>query len=85
MNETGPDPDTGYLRAVFETWLARTMAGEAMSNHTGLDDETSEALARIAGANPPIPPSLIEAAYAAFAGQLDGSNGVDVPSFLPDQ
>ncbi|MFI6172078.1 hypothetical protein ACIBCN_35245 [Nocardia sp. NPDC051052] len=85
MTETSPDPDTEDLRAVFDTWLARTIAGQAMSNHTGLDGETTEALEAIAGAIPPIPLSLIEAAHAAFAGQLDGSNGIDVPSFLPRQ
>ncbi|MFD6155131.1 hypothetical protein ACFWF7_16380 [Nocardia sp. NPDC060256] len=68
------DPDDEQLRVTFDGEFARALAGEGVRNHRGLDYETFRALARVAGAYPDVAPALIEAAHAAFAGQLDGSN-----------
>ncbi|MFI6040927.1 transposase [Nocardia sp. NPDC051321] len=76
-------PDDQQLKSTFEGALARATAGEGVRTDSGLDFETFTALANVSAAWPTVPPTLIEAARATFARQLDGSNGaVDVPSFL---
>ncbi|QLY31848.1 hypothetical protein [Nocardia huaxiensis] len=67
-------PSEPELRANFEAELRSALAGEGLHSDTGLDDETSTALRSLAAAFPNVTQQLVDAARAAFAGQLDGSN-----------
>lgn len=67
-------PTDDQLTRVFATVLKEVLSGQGLRNHTGLDMETDDALWEIAKYGPGAPPELVDAARAAFAGQLDGSN-----------
>ncbi|MFI0739640.1 toxin-antitoxin system YwqK family antitoxin [Streptomyces sp. NPDC021100] len=67
-------PTDDQLARVFATVLKEVLSGQGLRNHTGLDMETDDALWEIAKYGPGAPPELVDAARAAFAGQLDGSN-----------
>lgn len=83
MSRINRQPDDQRLRATFEAALDRALAGEGIRTDSGLDFKTFTALADVCTAYPTAPPTLIEAARAAFDRQLDGSNNADdVPSFL---
>ncbi|QIS16311.1 hypothetical protein [Nocardia arthritidis] len=88
MRRSRPDDEPldyrEHLQAEFNIQFTNAMAGKGVSMCTDLDLETQEVLARIAGHYPDIPPELIDAAHAVFAGQLDGSRDDEdiVPSFV---
>ncbi|WP_330233021.1 hypothetical protein OHA40_11390 [Nocardia sp. NBC_00508] len=67
-------PSDDELRANFDELLASVLTGGGIYSESGLDMETEEALWTIARAYPDVPDELVDAARAAFAGQLDGSN-----------
>ncbi|MBC2874759.1 MULTISPECIES: toxin-antitoxin system YwqK family antitoxin [Streptomyces] len=67
-------PTDDQLTRVFATVLKEVLSGQGLRNHTGLDMETDDALWEIVKYGPGAPPELVDAARAAFAGQLDGSN-----------
>ncbi|WP_187703038.1 hypothetical protein [Nocardia yunnanensis] len=62
------------LQSNFDFMLSEVSAGRGFLSSSGLDDETKHALRAIARAYPNVTDELVRAAYAAFAGQLDGSN-----------
>lgn len=68
-------PDDDELRDNFDAELASVRSGRGLHTETGLDAETHAALIAIARAYPAVTDELVDAARAAFAGQLDGSNG----------
>lgn len=76
-------PDRATQQARFEAALASAMAGEGVSVHAGVDNRTFRALGRLTGRSPNPPSELIDAAYEAFAGQLDGSNARAEDTKLP--
>ncbi|WP_067473374.1 hypothetical protein [Nocardia amamiensis] len=67
-------PTGDELRANFDELLASVLTGGGIYSESGLDMATEEALWMIARAYPDVPDELVDAAHAAFAGQLDGSN-----------
>ncbi|MGN2639482.1 hypothetical protein ACTD5D_25620 [Nocardia takedensis] len=67
-------PSDEELRANFEELLASVRGGGGLYSESGLDMETEETLWAIARAHPNVPDSLVEAARAEFARQLDGSH-----------
>ncbi|MFC4517880.1 toxin-antitoxin system YwqK family antitoxin [Streptomyces ehimensis] len=67
-------PTDDQLTRVFAAVLEEVLSGQGLRTHTGLDMETDDALWEIAKYGPGAPPELVDAARAAFAGQLDGSN-----------
>ncbi|MGW6724413.1 hypothetical protein ACWF9G_00785 [Nocardia sp. NPDC055029] len=67
-------PTDDELRLNFEVELASAVAGGGLRTETGLDTRTEDALLNIVQAFPIVSQQLIDAARAAFAGQLDGSN-----------
>ncbi|MFE1593225.1 hypothetical protein [Nocardia sp. NPDC058705] len=67
-------PTEDELRVNFEVELASAVAGGGVRTETGLDTRTEDALVNIVHAFPVVSQQLIDAARAAFAGQLDGSN-----------
>ncbi|MBF6297656.1 hypothetical protein IU459_08880 [Nocardia amamiensis] len=67
-------PTDDELRANFDELLASVLTGGGIYSESGLDMETEKALWTIARAYPGVPDELVDAARAAFAGQLDGSN-----------
>ncbi|MEU0540339.1 hypothetical protein [Nocardia sp. NPDC005978] len=69
-------PSEEQLRRNFDSVLSEVSAGRGVRTETGLDEQTENALWAIARAAPNIAPELVDAARAAFAGQLDGSNAV---------
>ncbi|MFD0365960.1 hypothetical protein ACFQZZ_31360 [Nocardia sp. GCM10030253] len=69
-------PTEDELRRNFERELASVSSGGGLRSETGLDIETDAALIEIAKAHPNVPETLVTAARAAFAGQLDGSNAM---------
>ncbi|SEL57965.1 hypothetical protein [Streptacidiphilus jiangxiensis] len=54
--------------------LGDVLNGRGVHSCSGLDDDTETALWAIAEAHPDVSLELVDAARAAFAGQLDGSN-----------
>ncbi|MFR9767062.1 hypothetical protein [Nocardia sp. SC052] len=83
MRRYDPQPDRDQLQAAFDRALERAATGGGVRTDTGLDFPTQQALKAISAAVPNVPPQLIDAARAAFDGQLDGSNETDgLPSFL---
>lgn len=69
------NPDDHELRDSFDGELASVCNGCGLHTETGLDAETGAALMQILRAYPAVTDELVAAARAAFAGQLDGSNG----------
>lgn len=67
-------PGEDELRENFAEMLESVRNGGGLRTETGLDMETEDALWDIARAYPDISDELVEAARAAFAGQLDGTN-----------
>lgn len=67
-------PTEDELRENFAELLESVRNGGGLRTETGLDMETEEALWDIARAYPEVTGELVDAARAAFAGQLDGSN-----------
>lgn len=67
-------PSDDELRENFAEMLESVRNGGGLRTETGLDTETEEALWAVARAYPDVPEELVEAARAAFAGQLDGTN-----------
>ncbi|MFC7219459.1 hypothetical protein ACFQLX_14950 [Streptomyces polyrhachis] len=67
-------PTEDELRLAFEVELASAAAGGGVRTETGLDTRTENALLDIVMAFPVVSQQLIDAARAAFAGQLDGTN-----------
>ncbi|WP_067711993.1 hypothetical protein [Nocardia yamanashiensis] len=74
MHVQGGRPGEEQLRRNFDNALAAASAGHGVRSESGLDEPTQRALFAVAGAYPEIPQELTDAARAAFAGQLDGSN-----------
>ncbi|MFE3187223.1 toxin-antitoxin system YwqK family antitoxin [Streptomyces violascens] len=70
----GDWPTEDQLRRTFGAVLEEVLSGQGLRTCTGLDMETDEALWEIAKYGPGAPAELVDAARAAFAGQLDGSN-----------
>lgn len=68
------DPTEAELRQNFDDMLRSVLSGGGIHSETGLDMKTEDALWDIARAYPDVPDALVDAARAAFAGQLDGSN-----------
>lgn len=69
------DPTEAELRQNFEEMLRSVLTGGGIHSETGLDMKTEDALWNVARTYPNVPDALVDAARAAFAGQLDGSNG----------
>jgi hypothetical protein len=67
-------PTDDELQENFAEMLESVRRGGGLHTETGLDMETEEALWAIARAYPDVADELVEAARAAFARQLDGSN-----------
>lgn len=67
-------PTDDELRENFEEMLQSVRRGGGLWSDSGLDMETEEALWAIARAYTNVPDELVDAARAAFAGQLDGSH-----------
>ncbi|MEE1786716.1 hypothetical protein PUR71_28000 [Streptomyces sp. SP17BM10] len=66
-------PSQKQFRESFHYHLQAALTGEVRT-HTGLDEDTDDALWAIASTAPADREDLVAAAYRAFAGQLDGSN-----------
>ncbi|MFD8148649.1 toxin-antitoxin system YwqK family antitoxin [Streptomyces sp. NPDC059708] len=62
------------LTRTFVAVLEEVLSGQGLRTCTGLDMETDDALWELAKYGPGAPLALVDAARAAFAGQLDGSN-----------
>lgn len=76
-------PDVAELRERFDRELQRAIEGGGVRTDTGLDLQTASALAAVNSAAPDVPQVLIEAARAAFAGQLNGSHAAsELPPFM---
>ncbi|MFI6056164.1 hypothetical protein ACIBCO_39635 [Streptomyces violascens] len=73
MNTRSDRPSRQQLREGFHHHLQNALTGQVRT-HTGLDEDTDNALWAIASAAPADREELVAAAYRAFAGQLDGSN-----------
>ncbi|MGW5385212.1 hypothetical protein [Nocardia sp. NPDC003963] len=67
-------PSDDELRENFAEMLESVRNGGGLRTETGLDMETEDALWSIARAYPEVSEELVDAARAAFAGQLDGTN-----------
>ncbi|MEC3955036.1 hypothetical protein VMT65_18490 [Nocardia sp. CDC153] len=67
-------PGRQQLMRNFENMLGRALEGHGVRTHSGLDQETRDALRVVAQAHPNVSDELVEDARRAFAGQLDGSN-----------
>ncbi|MFC9966147.1 hypothetical protein [Nocardia ignorata] len=72
MRET--EPTEAEIRQNFDKMLASVLSGGGIHSETGLDMKTEDALWQVARAYPNASDDLVQAARAAFAGQLDGSN-----------
>ncbi|MEU8620731.1 hypothetical protein [Streptomyces sp. NPDC048623] len=72
MRSARPTPE--QLERNFVRCLAGALNGQGVRSGSGLDSPTEDALWAIASAHPEVPLDLVDAARAAFAGQLDGSN-----------
>ncbi|MGW2601359.1 toxin-antitoxin system YwqK family antitoxin [Streptomyces klenkii] len=70
----GDWPTEDQLRRTFCAVLEEVLSGKGLRTCTGLDMATDDALWEIAKYGPGAPAELVDAARAAFAGQLDGSN-----------
>ncbi|AUG76249.1 hypothetical protein CFP65_1350 [Kitasatospora sp. MMS16-BH015] len=70
----GGRPTEEQLTRTFNAVLEEALSGQGVRTCTGLDMATDNALWEIAEYGPAAPPELVDAARAAFAGQLDGSN-----------
>lgn len=68
------DPTDDELRENFDELLSSALTGGGIYSDNGLDQRTEDALWAIARACPDVPDELVDAAHAALAGQLDGSN-----------
>ncbi|TSD98084.1 hypothetical protein FOS14_13890 [Skermania sp. ID1734] len=67
-------PTARELATVFAEELQSAVSGRGVRSDTGLDDDVDLALAAIQAAYPDVPAELVDAAKAAFQGQIDGSN-----------
>jgi acyl-CoA reductase-like NAD-dependent aldehyde dehydrogenase len=67
-------PTEDELHENFAEMLESVRRGGGLRTETGLDMDTEEALWDIARAYPDVTDELVDAARAAFARQLDGSN-----------
>ncbi|GGO54265.1 hypothetical protein [Streptomyces lasiicapitis] len=67
-------PTDEQLKKTFVAVLGDVLTGQGVRTCTGLDESTDAALWAIAKAYPEVSLDLVDAARAAFAGQLDGSN-----------
>ncbi|MEU8548170.1 hypothetical protein AB0C81_14475 [Streptomyces roseoverticillatus] len=67
-------PTDEQLTRTFGAVLDEVLSGKGLRTCTGLDMATDDALWEIARYGPGAPAELVDAARAAFAGQLDGSN-----------
>ncbi|MFF0613787.1 hypothetical protein ACFYUD_34495 [Nocardia tengchongensis] len=76
-------PGPRELAAVFDTMLAAALDGQPVPSCTGLDFETFQALAAVAGADLAARPALADVARAVFADQLSGAHDdLGLPSFM---
>ncbi|WP_189382337.1 toxin-antitoxin system YwqK family antitoxin [Streptosporangium nondiastaticum] len=67
-------PTDDQLKKTFVAVLGEVLSGQGIRSCTGLDMDTDDALWEIAAHYPEVSLDLVDAARAAFAGQLDGSN-----------
>lgn len=74
MTKPPGQPTDDQLRRTFAGQLAGALAGKGVATCLGLDCETEEALWSVYVSYPEVSVDLVDAARAAFAGQLDGSN-----------
>ncbi|MFF4188591.1 toxin-antitoxin system YwqK family antitoxin [Streptomyces sp. NPDC001691] len=74
MSKRPGQPTDDQLKRTFVGVLAEALTGKGVATCVGLDCETEEALWAVYVSYPDVPLDLVDAACAAFAGQLDGSN-----------